>query len=564
VPEEEAMSEPQSAYSFDPTSEVPGARAVEVAALLGDSLVGVRHVSDPRGGALRRGTLALFAAGALLLCTAALAFAVGVRSARADQLARERWIEVEGRPAWEFRPARLSALGDVAAVGGLLGGLACIAWALARSRRDREPGAVTIGHGAGTDFAAGELGGERFALVAPRGDGFVLRVPAGAAVEPAIAGRGPDGAIETPLEAGARFRIAAGQLGFVVAAVNAPRRHAAGGKLETRVLAFAGGSALAHLALLALVHSIAPDSKSLHDDPIAGELRLVSVKSAALEDAREPPPEPGAAGEVGGPDGAATEGAEGKMGSKESTAAAGRFQHQKRSEEQQLARPSKDEVRAAAREAGILGLARANPQYFTGLTSTSEFSSGIDDRMVYGGHVGEIGEMAGGWGYGVYGFGPGAGGKNGQSIAVGEYGLTGPGGDGGDRVGYGTCKPGQTCGTGLRGHQGKVPPPRIGPVASDGFLDKQIIRQHIRKKLPMIKHCYERALIAAPGLGGTSVAQFQISPQGKVQGSTVRGLNAEVDGCIADVISTIEFPAPKNGGYVNVSSYPFTFVNPGS
>ena len=45
---------------------------------------------------------------------------------------------------------------------------------------------------------------------------------------------------------------------------------------------------------------------------------------------------------------------------------------------------------------------------------------------------------------------------------------------------------------------------------------------------------------------------------GAVQASNGSGFNGEVASCVAGVIKSINFPAPKNGGNVQVN-YPFNF-----
>ena len=62
-----------------------------------------------------------------------------------------------------------------------------------------------------------------------------------------------------------------------------------------------------------------------------------------------------------------------------------------------------------------------------------------------------------------------------------------------------------------------------------------------------------------PSLTGTVVTQFQISPQGVVQGATAAGMGDKgVEDCVAEAIRSIQFPKPKGGGFVNVR-YPFIF-----
>src|SRR5689334_293951 len=54
--------------------DLGGARAVEVAAMLGDSVVGVKHCIDPKGGKVTSATVMLFAIGAVSLIAFAFSF----------------------------------------------------------------------------------------------------------------------------------------------------------------------------------------------------------------------------------------------------------------------------------------------------------------------------------------------------------------------------------------------------------------------------------------------------------------------------------------------------------
>ena len=47
--------------------------------------------------------------------------------------------------------------------------------------------------------------------------------------------------------------------------------------------------------------------------------------------------------------------------------------------------------------------------------------------------------------------------------------------------------------------------------------------------------------------------QFLIAPNGSVQSSNGAGFNSEVASCVAGVIKSISFPAPKNGGKVTIA-----------
>jgi hypothetical protein len=239
---------------------------------------------------------------------------------------------------------------------------------------------------------------------------------------------------------------------------------------------------------------------------------------------------------------------EGKMGKEDSDREAGRYALENKHVDPQLARQLAVDK---ARESGIAGALQGDT--FSSLTGTADFSSGLDDRTVYGGMVGdEVGEMKGGFGFGVSGFGPGGGGTGWGTIGAGRYGTIGHGS--GTGTGYGT---GRGRG-GMRGRKSVTPHVRIGNATATGDLDKNIIRRYIRRKLPRIKYCYEKQLLVKPGLKGTVVTNFQISPTGAVLDSRAKGVNNDVSSCVAGVIKTIQFPKPRGGGLVQVR-YPFNF-----
>ena len=58
-----------------------GARAVEVAAMLGDSVVGVKHCIDPKSGKVTSATWGMFALGAACLCVFVFSFWTAVQNA---------------------------------------------------------------------------------------------------------------------------------------------------------------------------------------------------------------------------------------------------------------------------------------------------------------------------------------------------------------------------------------------------------------------------------------------------------------------------------------------------
>jgi hypothetical protein len=210
----------------------------------------------------------------------------------------------------------------------------------------------------------------------------------------------------------------------------------------------------------------------------------------------------------------------------------------------------------AAKNSGVLGVLRQNQGgAFASITGTADFSSGLDDRDVYGGLIGnEVGEMQGGWGYGISGTGAGGGGTGLGTIGTGRYGTIGHGSGTGSGYGVGSGK------GGMRGRTASMPKVNIGTATAVGDLDKNTIRRYVRQKLPQIEYCYQRQLVVQPSLSGTVNTQFTIDGNGKVIQVKATGIgSSEVESCVEATIRSIQFPKPTGGGMVNVTSYPFTF-----
>jgi hypothetical protein len=545
-----------------------GVGAVEVAAMLGDSVVGVKHVMNPRGGKITSATYGLFGVGAFLLVLSAIAFAVGVNNSSKNKEALHHHTEVERRPLGEFRPHRISLAYDFMAFGGAAGGLFCLILGLARFRNEKISPYFRIGRAPDVDFATDDAPTESFPLVAPQGDDFIFNytntmsgemVVGGTSTPlaelPGLPSSSAPGAIELKIPPNARFRVASGRQTFLVSAVSPPRRQAVPlfASVESSFLAYLGGSAVVLFGLVALLNRVAPDSRQMHNEMIGADARLAKIQTDAQEDPKLEEEEDNT-GEDDNSGGTGTKMAldEGKMGKKESTRQSGQYAMKDEGADPQLA---KQQALEQARKAGILGILQQQPGgAFASLTGTADFSSGLDDRNVYGGLLGnEVGEMAGGWGYGVAGVGPGGGGTGWGTIGTGRYGLIGHGSGTGEGYGTGSGR------GGMRGRKAMTPQVRIGNASATGDLDKNIIRRYIRRQIRRIQNCYERELLVKTSLAGTVVTQFQISPSGKVQGASAAGMgDKKVESCVAGVIRSIQFPKPKGGGYVNVR-YPFIF-----
>ena len=126
----------------------------------------------------------------------------------------------------------------------------------------------------------------------------------------------------------------------------------------------------------------------------------------------------------------------------------------------------------------------------------------------------------------------------------------------------GTGRYGTITGNGVQ-HHAAVPTVAIGQANANGDLDKAIIRRYVKRNLSKIQYCYEKQLLAKPGLGGTVKAAFFITTSGEVSTATASGVDPEVASCVAGVLKSIEFPKPRGGGGVQVN-YPFTFRTAGS
>lgn len=117
---------------------------------------------------------------------------------------------------------------------------------------------------------------------------------------------------------------------------------------------------------------------------------------------------------------------------------------------------------------------------------------------------------------------------------------------------------GRFGGLGARSDAG-VPLLRAGNASVQGALDKTVIRRVVRRHFVRLKYCYERELQKQPDLTAKITIRFVITASGNVGPVTVQtGSGSAIDACVASVIQSMVFPAPKGGGSVIVS-YPFVF-----
>ena len=556
-------SAPPPAFGADAADDLGGARAIEVAAMLADSVVAVKHITDPRGGHVSAGTIGSFVAGVALLFMALYAFGHGVNVSRQNKEDLEKFTEVEKRPAVDFRPIRLSPAWDAMAFLGLGGGLVLLTMGTSRLLEERKTPYFRIGTAKGVEFPTEALPVASFPLVAPQGNDFVFSWTQGMRGELMLDGK------VTPLEQlpqtgpiphKARIRVEVGGNTFLVSSVPAPKKQTGTllATLDTIILAYFLGSAAVHLGFWGLLRAIPQAPSSLALDVLSSDGRLNRVQVKPQEDPKqeEEKQQEKDDGQQSGGTGTKQALDEGKMGKKDSTRAAGQYAIQNRGVDPQLAKAQRIEQ---AQKAGVLGVIRAQQGgAFASITGTGDFSSGIDDRDVEGGLYGnEVGEMAGGYGFGMTGVGPGGGGTGMGTIGTGRYGTMGHGSGTGSGYGVGSGK------GGMRGRQASLPKVNIGNATATGDLDKNIIRRYIRQKLPQIEYCYQKQLTVKPDLAGTITTQFTINGNGAVISVKGGGMgNRDVESCVEDAIRSIQFPKPTGGGFVNVT-YPFTFRSQG-
>ena len=555
--------------------ELAGARAVEVAAMLGDSVIGVKHCMDPRSGKVTPATWGFFAAGVACLLTSVIAFAVSLHNESTNTARRHEWTVVQHKPAYAFRPDRLGPGIDWMAFGGLALGLAGLTLGLLRMRKERTNPYYRIGTAPGVELAIEQAPLPAFPLVAPSGDDFVFNYGDGIDGELIVDGKSTPfaelaatgrarpsaataGAIEVPIPPKARIRARAGQTTFMVSAVARPRRHAAPilANFQNRTLGYVAGSLAVHLGILAFLQMLPPDAEGVIIDDKTSEDPGVQVRGTASTDPA--PDKVEDSGDSGAnskePSSASMKLPSGKAGASDAPVAE---RHMRVEQTQASPQMSQEEAIRIAREAGILG-SMTTVNSFRTVTGSAAFSSGFDVTSYQGGYFGEDGDSQGNFAGGVSGNGPGGGCRLPPcgTIGAGGYNTIGLGPRAGGNIGFPMHD-----GPGGPGHHAAVPVVGKPEISASSTYDKSIVRRYIRRHLNEISYCYEKQLLAHPNLGGDVKVSFFISPTGSVQSASGEGFDGEVSSCLAGVIKTIEFPAPGEGGGVQVN-YPFHFHAP--
>jgi hypothetical protein len=556
--------------------EIGGGRAIEVAAMLGDSVVGVKHCIDPRSGKVTPVTYATFAIAICMLLLFGFAFYKGVDNAAWNK-GQEEYLTtcmIGGKLDPKCRPRPIGKVShrwlwegyDWFAFGGLALSLTGFTIGLSRLRKERQSPWVRIGTGPNVDFASEAVPQGEFPLVAPHGDDFAFNFVPGMEGEMIVGGQSTTLAELAaqhrtsihPIPPNAKIRVRSGKSTFLISSVPQPRRYISPlfAALETQVLVYFAGSAIVHLGIWALLQLVPPEDGGISTGLASNEDASMRAQISSAEDPPPPVEDKKDGSDESGGSGAAMELPEGKMGKKDSDRAEGQYKMKNENVDPQLARLQATEQ---ARTAGFLGsTALTEGGAFAALTGTGNISSGFDDSNIYGGLSGnEAGEMNGCFGcFGRAGFGPGGGGND-VGVGTGRYGTIGHGRGTGAGYGVGGGR------GGMGGRSSAVPTVSIGQPSATGDLDKAIIRRYIKRNIQKIQYCYEKQLLAKPDLSGTVQTQFFITPNGTVASASASGVDPEVASCVAGVVKDIEFPKPKGGGGVQVN-YPFIFRPAGS
>jgi hypothetical protein len=90
-----------------------------------------------------------------------------------------------------------------------------------------------------------------------------------------------------------------------------------------------------------------------------------------------------------------------------------------------------------------------------------------------------------------------------------------------------------------------------------GSMDPELLRKILREYIPQFRHCYQQELIVnSEKIKGVIDLNFTIASSGKVSKYQIKTKDAQFSqkgvGCMGQVLSVIDFPKPKGGGFVDV------------
>jgi TonB family protein len=95
-----------------------------------------------------------------------------------------------------------------------------------------------------------------------------------------------------------------------------------------------------------------------------------------------------------------------------------------------------------------------------------------------------------------------------------------------------------------------------GELEISAGMGKDVVRKVIKDSVTKLQYCYEKTLLANPGIEGKVMATFTIAPEGSVTDVKCAGVHPDVETCVAETVKALKFP--PSAAKVEVQ-YPFTF-----
>jgi Ca-activated chloride channel family protein len=93
----------------------------------------------------------------------------------------------------------------------------------------------------------------------------------------------------------------------------------------------------------------------------------------------------------------------------------------------------------------------------------------------------------------------------------------------------------------------------VGTPVVDTGLDKTIVLRVLRARSATFRYCYEKSLIAAPGLGMVRLMlELIVTPAGTVATATAVGAAGDLTSCVVMQARRLVFPVPEGGASVKV------------
>lgn len=462
------------------------------------------------------------------------------------------------------------------------------------------PRSVTIGSGEGAEWTLPEeLMEGSFELVAAEGDGYALRIPAGASarmveledgleviVDLAAIASDAEGVRTVPLSKAARAEVEFGAFAFHVRGTDAPEKTPLATITDWTPARYIGASFAFHALMLGIMTFSPPAASALNIDLDAQRASYIRASMEALE--QQTPEldlfEDAAAGAPSS-EGQPMTGDEGRTGAEDETRHTGGGVAVRGHDEEQRVPLDADSVR----NAGVLGALS------TALTGMHDISSpygaanaaGFSEESLYGPLMADNA----GFGPGTGGFGMLGRGRGGcpagrtdcaaGTVGVGTLGTVGTIGATCDSETFaryerqlGRAEAIRRC-SGPGGHYGegvshlgngrhRVPHHiTTGPIDTRGGLSREMIRRVVRRHLPQVRYCYEQALQQRPDLEGRVAVRFIINGDGAVQTAVVQETtlrNSRVESCVSGNVQRWSFPQT---GELTIVTYPFRFQSQG-